>query len=481
MQPNLYPKDSISRSVPSDNLYSFIRRDPTPRISITTDTLNVSPQMRLERDVQAKFIARNFQLPSDKLIFIARAGKILFFAMALPPYLTFYTLPRWVFVQLMPNVLQLSLQFNQTLNKICKDLFKRTLERMQGITHAFAHVRNKVVEGLQKSIEYLRSINKAVAAGIVNLKHQLIALNERLIQPFHQLKHTLVRHLGNAKVKVHEFFEKVKETTQHTYQTIVDKVQQVIDPVVAWIAPYIERGTTFIKETNEWIKAVHHKVKAKVMPHIEKTSEAVQAFLAPIQKAVYDQVQPVINWFAVQANTLREIAKKSQESLVKWLSAKMEIMNEKAQRAVTFVVQHANAMFNTCLQKLRNMNEFLANKRLKRWLKGKKDNLNKHREKLKALVVKKTQALKDKAYERFQKTKEYVLSRIKRAFLWTLTKIKEAPAKIRKSLIQAFYATLRGWRNFVYGSRVLLAWIRVLLRYGMIRLRELSSELISDP
>ncbi|MBS4170531.1 hypothetical protein [Neochlamydia sp. AcF95] len=169
-------RDSIGRCTPGNDLYAMIR-NPTARVAPVVkpvDTIR-SSRLRLEREATAKIgkFMQNF-------LVVARAGKYIFLAFTLPPYLLLYGLPKWMVENTVPLLFYFSLKpFQMMHHKL-----RHTLKSHETSKNAIHNMKNLFSHAFKHTIEYIQWIQRTSQALFVHLKHSMVALSYRLLQPY---------------------------------------------------------------------------------------------------------------------------------------------------------------------------------------------------------------------------------------------------------------------------------------------------------
>ncbi|KIC74205.1 hypothetical protein DB42_BK00200 [Neochlamydia sp. EPS4] len=169
-------RDSIGRCTPGNDLYAMIRNPMAKVASVAkpVDTIR-SSRLRLEREATAKIgkFMQNF-------LVVARAGKYIFLAFTLPPYLLLYGLPKWVVENTVPLLFHLSLKPFQMMHHKLRHALK-SHEASKNVIHS---IKNLFSHAFKHTAEYIQWIQRTSQALFVHLKHSMVALGYRLLQPY---------------------------------------------------------------------------------------------------------------------------------------------------------------------------------------------------------------------------------------------------------------------------------------------------------
>lgn len=165
-------RDSISTSAP-DDFFSMIQNPHAPpKIAKSMDSIGVheTTQMILEKNFYAK-------LSDEKVAIFVSVGKFLFIAIMLPPYILVYGVPKWLIVEAFPFIFHQGQKGINFLTHQISSFFR---------DHSFGYARMKkyVSKAGKKSKQYMEWVNRSIKASFVHLKHQVIHLTYRIMQPF---------------------------------------------------------------------------------------------------------------------------------------------------------------------------------------------------------------------------------------------------------------------------------------------------------
>lgn len=305
-------RDSLSKCTQGNDLYAMIR-NPTIKIQAQPpkqmDTLK-SLQGQMERDAIA-----HLGKAMQNFIFVARAGKFLFLAIAMPPYILLYGLPKFILIEAIPNILQqMSHAFKLTNEKI-KKLFK---EDNKGV---LSYIKSAFAAVSTKAAEYVKWIDKSSKALFAHLKHQVVSLGYRLLQPYLPILQKSAKTAeAVTKMLLHKTYEKgdkhleiarkfasfawkvakqelVNQTqpfakmVKNTFSSVRKLTKKLIEKPRLEIQKFKKTITHSLKKTNEVLKSTGLK--------ISKNSAAMTALvISYTAKPLLDWSTPKIQWTA---------------------------------------------------------------------------------------------------------------------------------------------------------------------------------------
>lgn len=224
--------DNLSRCDPSlySNIYDTRKRpdlnpealsNPHPihkdTIEISHDKLKEDALNRL-RHTTTKTISQNGFM---------RIGKYLFIAIAFPPYLLIYGLPKWVIVEGLP-----------ALAALCTTIFEKIKQKTKKQTEA-------VIQKTSQAIEFLkhiaRELMKPVVRLVMNVRQGIERFRVRVNHFFNQVKAKSKKALNAPSNLLTERFKRIR-----------NKLKDVKD----WANQKIESSREVIQKGMEWIKEV---------------------------------------------------------------------------------------------------------------------------------------------------------------------------------------------------------------------------------
>lgn len=175
--PGPVTRDSISKCSQGNDIFSMVR-NPGMKIKAQSDK-PVDTLKSLQGQMEIEATAKLFKMLQNSIV-VARAGKYLFLALAMPPYLLLYGLPKWVMIDLMPKL------FHQFLNpwKLFNDKIKNLFKSDESHKGLLSYLRNALSNVAAQAAEYIKWIDRTTQALFVHLKHQAVAMGYRLLQPF---------------------------------------------------------------------------------------------------------------------------------------------------------------------------------------------------------------------------------------------------------------------------------------------------------
>lgn len=428
----------------------------------------------LEQHAQAQL---HKLLPNEKVVVVARAGKLLFYAVALPPYLLLYGIPKWIAADLFAL---LAFQMKKHWGK-GQDFLQNILKTISERSEGFVDLKNKLVSGTEAIVEYLKSISKISADLFSALKHNVISQTYNLLEALswaQELKQGVEKFIDYAKNLSSETFRFTKDQLQDLKATL----QNIIRPGFEQLLNRLEQ---IKKEVNKAFD-IASDVKKQAQAHLDHALGQTKEILNAIQIFVSQTAEPYQKWVSEKWETAQEVFKKQKEKVTKIVNRGIEETQQIIQASVQTITQMAVPVINQLIiapQQMINLlatpfqGQFkisivieLAQLKLRNWQESFKRFYQ-------GFFYKGSQAKKmlQQTIEKVQKqlldwrVRVYEWIKLKRAWLWEI--VKSLPAKVWGGFV-------RGCKKSAHFFKLTWAWTKVLTRYGLELMRETSRELM---
>lgn len=479
--------DSIAKCTPGNDLYAMIR-NPTakisPRATKPVDTVK-SLQGQMEREAVArlsKFI-QNF-------IVIARAGKFVFLAFAIPPYILFYGLPKWVLADVLPNLV-----FNpfKLINKKIKDLFKSN-ETNKGVVNS---LRNAFAAAATKAAEYIKWINSTSKSLFVHLKHHAVALGYRLLKPFIP---TFQKSFEAAETVTKILLKKTYEKSDHH----IDLARQFVS--FAWkvakqefinqFRPYVElvknKFNDFRKQIKKLIEKPRieiQKFKVAITQRLKRTEEVLKTTTLKISKntveittaAVSYVARPIIEWSTPKIQWAASVYQSGREKMFN----QFERIRGFVQNLAAGTMDAARLSRHAVITVVKNVFEAIAPAFVKQFFNPEQGFKKKYQEmiqnlgqKIKKVKNAATQYARDSLQAAKRQFFEFI-RKIRDFFYYVGRQIKQLPSRTYALMVKTYRFGVYSFVKTGHFLRWINVWSRVLGRLAWQELRERAAEIIS--
>ncbi|MBN9378113.1 MAG: hypothetical protein BGO14_05585 [Chlamydiales bacterium 38-26] len=319
--PGPITRDSIAKCSPGNDFYSMIR-NPTAKIPNKphqpVDTIDPYRQ-RLEREATAKIglFTKNFYV-------IARAGKFVFLALAIPPYILLFGMPKWVLAEMLPFLIKFTFKIPVAFTK----LFKNSASN-KGIVHHFQNIWKGIST---RASEYIKWIDRSTKALFVHMKHQIVALGYRLLTPYLPIFH---RSYSAAEKVTKMLLEKTsqaseqqiklaKQVVSFAWKVTKQEVLNQLAPYTQMIKKQVTKLRKFIEKRLEKPRLEIQKIKVTIKTKLKQAEEVFKTFGQKINKAVETTVnaitypiKPLIAWSIPKVQVMMDTFQTGREKLVK--------------------------------------------------------------------------------------------------------------------------------------------------------------------
>lgn len=343
-------RDSIAKCTANNDVYAMIR-NPTAKPASPSqkkvDTIE-SAQAQMERRAMqflGKEVSKNF-------VVVARVGKFMFLAITLPPCIFFYGVPKWILAEAVPYMFQKMRKAALGIANLLKSEDKKP-----GII-------NTLREGLKtlstKAIEYMKWVNKASKALFVHLKHQVVSIGYRLLQPYFpianqsaQIAQKVTEMLAKTYAKGDKHAALAKEFATMLWKTAKQEMANHFQPYMDLVKNRYNSFRKTIQKAIEIPRQRLEKFKTSIVKRLKKTNEVFKTIGLTITKNVAIPVamfsaitKPIVEWMTPRFQWMANTFNRNKESLVESISKRFEQISSFIQNIANGIKESANASKN---------------------------------------------------------------------------------------------------------------------------------------
>lgn len=482
-------RDSISRCGPQDDIYSLIRNPYAPQIKkaqAPVDTIEVcTPEQMLEKEAMAKLKeGRLGLLSNDKMLVIARAGRLLFILITLPPYIFLYGIPKWLMMEAIPWMFLRTKTFFQKTVDFSNQILTKIWESVK------LNLTSRFSSGLQTFAEYMKWVNKSMEALFTHLQHQVVQLNQKFTKPFKDAYELLEGVVKESLAKILQGQQKIKEKIQSLIKSIQNSFQlgqerlhhSLMQPMQQWTSQQVERIASTLKHIENRTSAFGERLYAFVALPIKKVAKFFEKSAQKITQKIQEfVVKPLVEWAQPKIDASAKFLRKVQNRVEKTVSKHIENIQKKISATAEFVHQSVQPLVNWGFMISQAMIKFITPDFFLGWLRSKASQGWSKKNRVFAPAFARLgnhlkKGVQNKWHQFKQKGKSLKTWAIK-VVRWIIAKILEAPGQLWNLMIKLFYAFLRAVRQTVHFLKLTWMWTRVLSRYGAQLLRELADEM----
>lgn len=487
--PGPVTRDSITKCSPGNDLYAMIR-NPTAKMPAQptkpVDTIK-SLQGQMERDAVARLgkAMQNF-------IFVARAGKFVFLAIAMPPYILFYGLPKWVIADFLPNLFQHGLKPFHVANEKIKKLFK-TNDQDKGL---ISSLKNAFTAISTKATEYINWVNRTSKALFVHLKHQTVALGYRLLQPYMPaLKNGMKAAEQATKMIFQKTYEKGEKHAEIARQFVSFAWKTVKQEFTHQFRPYVELVKNQFNTTRKQLKKIIEKPRIEIQKfktaltrRLKRTNEVLKSTGLNISKnasvviaaAASYIARPIIEWASPKIQWSASLFQSGREKMIR----NFEQIRGFLQNIASGLQDAARMSRNTVIATVKNVFEAVIPAFVKHFFnpeggfkKQSQEFFQKFGKKIKKLKTAALQYAMDSLKAAKSQFFEF-LHKIQRFFTYLGRQIKEMPKRLFRLAVKSYQLSIYTSIKTGHFLRWISIWSRVLGRLAWQELRETTSLII---
>lgn len=349
--------DSLSQCDPSlyTNIYDVrkrpdIKQEPIAATQPThKDTIEISHDKLKEEALKRLRHTSKYVIAQNSFM---RIGKYLFLAVALPPYLALYEIPKWIIVEGLPAIYSMTVwmwkkiqrQINKPIEAGAKKLiqitqFVQNLAKalIQPLIHFALKIQQSFRQRRQQVIQFFRrKLHKGMAAlGFPHLK--LKAKVNHLQERLSKIKEKWSQKVQQLSVKVQEGMQWVKDAPQNFLGWGQTQLQILTQRTAVLGAKWKARFSTsqnLAERATNW-------VSQKVQKGIDK----LKSEFAPLVNFYRQQWQP--RWQKISKNCqgkwekTKDFWQQKHQKILKFIQKKQDKLNQlSAQRFFQTLLSH---------------------------------------------------------------------------------------------------------------------------------------------
>lgn len=293
-------RDSLTRY--SANEYSNIcdvRTRPTykpaaasPTQPINKDTLEISKEKLTQEALNRLRHVSKFVIVQNSFM---RVGKFLFVAVAIPPFLLLYEIPKWTLMVALPQILSVCSVFFQKASKVAKSKTKIVTEYISKISLLIKKKLNVLLAPLVRVMMEIQELVRRVGHKVTRFLSQI---HQRILRRQDQVKKSISKvrdgfnkineWVQNPIKAFNEMLGKLRELPNHAFQMCLNFFKS--RESVKKLSQGIKLSQNLAENTVNWVssKFINAKLKAEqVTLHLKKF---YQGIIRPIVEAVKNAI-----------------------------------------------------------------------------------------------------------------------------------------------------------------------------------------------
>jgi hypothetical protein len=347
--------DSLSRCDPTlySNIY-HVRKNPDVKIqpvfvnkSISKDTLEISHDKLKEEALNRLRHTTKYTISQNSFM---RIGKYLFLAIAFPPFLMLYGLPKWILVEGLPAIFSMSIW-----------MWKTVKQKSQKQVDTFTHKVVQLMQFIQQIAQ--RLLIQPIVGLTLEIQQRIRRTREQVRQLFQNIKRRTTVALAKPSLKISEKFKQIQHKLSHVKEKIGRQAQTVaaqFHEALQWIqkSPQVFLG---------WGQMQVQRLNERALSLSARWNKSIQTSQQVAQQTTHwISHQCLRSWGKIKGSFDPLISLYRQEILPQWIKLKEACKGKWQQTRDFFHQKHQKAL--TALQrkqeKLKNLSYLNAVDRL---------------------------------------------------------------------------------------------------------------------
>lgn len=487
-------KDSMSRCEEPSMLYDTVRNPaarsapakPVDPANQCKDTIETT-QQRLNREVLERFQNTSSRLPHHSFVVVAQAGKYLFLAIMLPPYLCFYGIPRWLLMDALPQFFILVKTESIRVGRFFVELSKQVVDIMVGLidqmigdalraaNQAGKHLFGYMTRGVRQIIQLGEQLSMSVKNTLTNIQSHVSEIASQL-----------GAWVKNILQKAENYGRKAADTATAVIKTLLHPLDlidhKLLRPAANWVKEKLSMTSKAIQRTYSHTLNLAKKALKTVFTPLTEAGKMVSAFLLESAKRAYQQtMQQVTSWIKPQLEILDRARDKIQRLIAKVASRTKSKTSDLASSVAESIKNNVQLAFHAFLQIPSYAWWLMAPTLKNQWERFRKgaEQGKKFYKGLRAFATSAALGLagQGRTFAKFvMKGVSQIGQQLKHLIVWLIKQLLLLPLKLLRLLVILFKSIIDFLRITVYGIRLLIAWTWVISGYGILLLKELAVE-----
>lgn len=309
--------DSISRYDGSADLFSIqnapgkVKTAPIQNKSSAPDTISTSEAKNTP--APPKVEPSDFRVPKDRIVEIGKAGRFVFFAIAAPPYLLLYSLPKWVLVSVVPQLFASMMgvlnQGQSFVQKMLQALYEKLAASLRDLQGMIRWTPAKLEKG---ELSFFKNALK-----VLNL-------------PFVKIKEGIKVAQRSAEALLKSFSEGMKRSFEKLKKRIIDIAKLIKEPIS-------EAQSKIKKFSFDLMSFPSFSIPIPTLK-FELLKNYDFSFFNPL-KNIKSGLKTAKNLLSIPKNAAKEVYRQTRKWVgpgIKWASAQTKRVGKKLAKAISF-------------------------------------------------------------------------------------------------------------------------------------------------
>lgn len=308
-------RDSLSRCHTNPYSLQEMKQTTKPVITPTSrpDTLEISRE-KLQKEALGRLRHTTKQTIAHNGFM--RIGKVLFMAVAIPPYIVLFGIPKWVLVVALPSTVTL-------LSIVSQKVQKKLKQKIQKVVRFIQVVIQKGQNQLKVLVQPLVRLALEIRNQIQQLRERVVVFSNYVINAFNKPLEKLKK--GSAKLKTlghhsQKFMQRIlagvttpipalMEKAQQLGQSIVTRLKGISLPKINWdrsekiASAASQKVEYFFKASQAKIQTVTKQISIV----LQKITQPIGLFYKKIEDFVTDKYAKVENFLRKTTSYLKNL------------------------------------------------------------------------------------------------------------------------------------------------------------------------------
>lgn len=482
-------KDSMTRCETPSMIYDTRRVPYVPAKgaidpgALTKDTIETT-QQRLNREMLERFQNTSSRMPHQSFVVVAQVGKYLFLAIMLPPYICFFGIPRWLFMNALPQLFIIIKTETLRVGRFFRELSKRIVDNMKGVMKQLIGDSLRMFN--QQSKNFFRYLTHKIASFIDGIQ-ALTSLLQQNVEKMRSLGTYAKEKITSKAVNLFKRIEHYKEKAILLIKVIANTLfypldladQYILKPLTKWCKKRINIVVNSVYRTYSKTQKIIRKVAQPIVSFIDKVAKSVYH---PICQGLQYSVQQISAWLQPPLELVRRGIERYKERLSRGIAKSASFVRVKAEEVASMIISNVQIPMQLVVQYIG-----WAWWQTSSFFKSPWKYLKKGGASGKRTFTSIGHSILNGAKSISRHTKwiakgvlegmNGIFDWIKLTLYWLVRQLLTLPRKILKGITWAFKAGLRAVGYCIYGVRIVIAWGWVISSSGMILVRELTRDI----
>lgn len=310
-------KDSIS-SCKSDNNYSYYNYQSEPiapgsKFSYSKDSIEYQ---NLRKDAATRFEQTAKRVIINHNTFV-RIGKYLFLGAALPPYVLFYKIPKWILVSVIPSWVRF---FTTQTSQCAKKVREGILNILKKISASVRKRIEPIAKAIQEMLRALAQLRQSIASLfsfqrlISNIKRSspFVFLKEapERIQKYIQMQFNKMNLWGKKQLdRLKLPFRLIKKQIENVKNSFV-KIKNTLQMISNHLSTNFNKSKNLAEKVTKGVSDRVSDIKMKIQESLKAIGQGIKdvrvALFSPLANAMKAKIKEIFQHCSKKINSFNE-------------------------------------------------------------------------------------------------------------------------------------------------------------------------------